>query len=340
MIVPIFLTHLGCHDRCIYCDQGYITAQNDADIRRLIQTALQQKEGAYEVGLFGGNIFGLSLDRLKRLFGHFDDYRDKITNFRISTKPAPLNEDLIDILKEQRVTVVELGVPSFNNTILRNLNRKHTAEDLLLAFNILKGKGFQVALQFMVGLPDESFDDIRETVANMALLKPNYIRIYPLAVLKGTPLCDLYEEKKFIPIGSSEVLERALYIYLNALRLDIKVVKMGLTDNEVLKERIVAGYYHPAFGYLVKSHGFYCAVQTAVERASMKGKVTVILNKRDVPHLLGHKRNNIKGFEEQGLRISWEEGDMPVGTFRLVSASKHAEGNIFDAVSTLAGERG
>ena len=86
MIVPVFLTHLGCHDRCIYCDQGYITAQNDTDIRRLIQRSLQKKEGAYEVGLFGGNIFGLNPDYLARLFGHFDDYRDRITNFRMVFK--------------------------------------------------------------------------------------------------------------------------------------------------------------------------------------------------------------------------------------------------------------
>lgn len=332
MIVPIFLTHLGCHDRCIYCNQGYITAQNDTDIRRLIQRSLQQKEGAYEVGLFGGNIFGLSPDVLKRLFGHFDDYRGKITNFRISTKPAPLNEELIDILKEQHVTVIELGIPSFNDNILRRLNRKHTVEDLFLALYTLKEKGFQVALQFMVGLPDETFDDIKKTVANMARLKPHYVRIYPLAVLKETPLCDLYEEKKFIPIEFEEVLERALYIYLNALRRDIKVVKMGLTDNEVLKEKIVAGYYHPAFGYLVKSHGFYRAVLAVAERESISGEVTVILNKKDIPHLLGHKRDNMKMFEGHGLTVSRETGDMPVGTFKLISGSRRAEGNIFDAL--------
>jgi histone acetyltransferase (RNA polymerase elongator complex component) len=332
MIVPVFLTHLGCHDRCIYCNQGYITAQNDTDIRRLIERSLQQKEDACEVGLFGGNIFGLSPDYLKRLFGYFDDYREKITNFRISTKPAPLNKELIDILKEQRVTVIELGIPSFNNDILERLNRKHTVEDLLLAFYTLKDKGFQVALQFMVGLPDETFDDIRETTANMVRLKPHYIRIYPLAVLKETPLYDLYQEKRFVPVEFNEVLERTVYIYLNALRHDIKVVKMGLTDNEILKERIVAGYYHPAFGYLVKSYGFYRAVLAVVERESMKGEVTVVLNKRDVTHLLGHRRGNMKGFEEQGLTVSWETGDMPVGSFKLINGPRRAEGTIFDAL--------
>jgi len=335
MIVPIFLTHLGCHDRCIYCDQGYITAQSDAGVRQLIQRSFQQQRGPCEVGLFGGNIFGLDPGYLKRLFEHFDDYRDKITNFRNSTKPVPLNEELIDILKEQRVTVIELGIPSFNNHILRMLNRKHTAKDLSLAFHVLKEKGFQVALQFMVGLPDETFGDIREIVENMAGLNPHYIRIYPLAVLKGTPLCTLYEEKSFVPIGFNEALERALYIYLNALRRDIKVVKMGLTDNEVLKERIVAGFYHPAFGHLVKSHGFCQAILAVAERGSISGEVKVMLNKKDIPHLIGYKRSNIKTFEEQGLTISWEEADIPAGNFILVGGADRAEGNVLAALPSL-----
>lgn len=335
MIIPIFLTHLGCRDRCIYCDQGCITAQNDIDIRRLIEQSLQHKEGLYEIGLFGGNIFGLSPEYLKRLFGHFEDYQDKITNFRISTKPVPLNEELIAILKEHRVTVIELGIPSFNDHILGMLNRKHTAGDLVLAYHALKEKGFQIALQFMVGLPDETFDDIRETVENMTGLNPHYIRIYPLAILSGTPLCGLYQEKRFIPVAFNEVLERALYIYLNALQLKIKVVKMGLTDNEILKERIVAGYYHPAFGYLVRSHGFYRAILAVAGRASMSGKATVVLNKKDIPHLLGHRRDNMKGFEEHGLAVSWETGEMPPGTFQLVSGSTRAGGTILDALPSF-----
>jgi hypothetical protein len=66
----------------------------------------------------------------------------------------------------------------------------------------------------------------------------------------------------------------------------------------------------------------------------MKGKVTVILNKRDIPHLLGHRRDNMKGFEEQGLMVSWETADMSFGSFKLINGSRQAEGTIFDAIPT------
>jgi histone acetyltransferase (RNA polymerase elongator complex component) len=92
----------------------------------------------------------------------------------------------------------------------------------------------------MVGLPDESFEDIKRTVENIINLNPHYIRIYPLVVLKETPLQRQYEERLFVPIPFEEAIQRTLFIYLNALQHGIKVVKIGLTDNEIIKDRILS----------------------------------------------------------------------------------------------------
>jgi hypothetical protein len=124
-----------------------------------------------------------------------------------------------------------------------------------------------------------------------------------------------------------------MLIYLNALQHEIKTVKMGLTDNEVIKEKIIGGYYHPAFGFLVKSEAFFHAIMAKMAKTGFSGKVTVSLNNRDIPHLLGHKRFNIKRFNEAGLSITWQTMDIPSGTFLLKSGEKEIEGTIFDALS-------
>ena len=87
MILPVFLPHLGCNEKCIYCDQQFITDLRDADLGSVIAKTLSAHEGPYEVGLFGGNMFGIKPDQLRRLFSRFEEYRDRITNFIISTKP-------------------------------------------------------------------------------------------------------------------------------------------------------------------------------------------------------------------------------------------------------------
>ncbi len=63
----------------------------------------------------------------------------------------------------------------------------------------------------------------------------------------------MYTAGEFSVITLEEAIHRAMLIYLSSLQHDIKTVKMGLTDNEVIKDRIVGGYYHPAFGFLVKA---------------------------------------------------------------------------------------
>jgi histone acetyltransferase (RNA polymerase elongator complex component) len=337
MIVPVFLPHLGCTDRCIYCDQGCITDVHNNDLPSLIEKSLEKVGGKHEVGLFGGNIFNVEPSVLKTLFHYFDRFSESILNFRISTKPVPINKETIQILKENRVTVIELGMPVFNDAILKKLNRGHTVEDFYRAFHFLKNEGFHVALQAMVGLPDETMIDIKETAEHIIRLAPHYIRIYPLVVLKNTPLHRMYESGLFAPIQFGEAIERATYIYLNALKHGIKTVKMGLTDNEIIKDSIVAGQFHSAFGYMVKSQAFYLAVSARIDIASIKGDVAVKLNSADIPHLIGHKRMNIKRFEEQGIYVAWENEDIEKGNFILRGSRTIIKGNIFDALLILSG---
>lgn len=333
MIVPVFLPHLGCRDRCIYCDQTIITDIGRGNLRTRIAQSLENRRGTFEVGLYGGNIFGITPNALRRLFSCFDDYRGSITNFRISTKPVPLNTETIGILKANKVTTIELGIPTFNNYILEALNRGHTADDLRRAFRRLTAEGFRVALQVMVGLPDETTEDIRETVENIITLNPCYIRIYPLVFLKETPLIRMLETRKVAPVTFEEAVERALLIYLRALQHTIKTVKMGLTDNEVIRERIIGGYYHPAFGFLVKSAAFYRAVRARAARDGFDGKVTVCLNRSDIPHLIGHKRSNLALFQGAGISISLQRADdIAPGAFLLQCNGREASGTIFDAL--------
>ena len=332
MIVPIFLPHLGCLERCIYCNQGHITGSQGIDVDGIVKKSLCSAKDKVEIGLYGGNIFNVEPAELKRLFECFNSHMEKVSNFRISTKPVPLRNETIEILKVNKVTVIELGIPVFNDAILEKLNRKHTVEDFYKAYCLLKEEGFRVALQVMVGLPDETMNDIRMTAEQIIRLSPHYIRIYPLIVLKDTPLYSMYESGLFVPIPFEEALKRAVYIYLNALKHGIKAAKMGLTDNEIIKERVVAGHYHPAFGYLVKSEAFYLAVKAKIGAASLKGDVTVRLNNRDIPHLSGNRRSNIKRFNEQGVCIAWEKADVEEGNFVLHSGSKEIGGSIFDAL--------
>ncbi|HOP85993.1 MAG TPA: radical SAM protein [Syntrophorhabdaceae bacterium] len=335
MLCPVFLPHLGCDRRCIYCDQTIITDTKESDIEKVIKNSLSRCHQKYEVGLFGGNIFGIPPSFLKKIFSLFDNYRENITAFRISTKPVPINEKTIHILKKNNVKTIELGMPVFNDKILLKLNRGYSVADFYNTYELLKKEGFHVAIQIMVGLPDEEREEIRHTVKHIKRLMPSYIRIYPLVILKGTPLYNAFKSGEFVPCDFNEVVLRALYIYLNALFLNIPVVKMGLTDNEVIKEKIAGGFYHPAFGNIVKSEGFYLALTGLFSRYDIKGKVIVKINRRDEPHLMGFKRKNIERWANTGIYIEREIKELPQKEFIVSFGGKELKGNMLDTIDSL-----
>lgn len=92
--------------------------------------------------------------------------------------------------------MVELGVQSLDNNVLQIAERGHSAADVEKAVTCLKAKKVSVGIQLMVGLPKQDWLSLSDTVKKVVRLKPEIARIYPLLVIKDTPL-----EKKCTKIG-------------------------------------------------------------------------------------------------------------------------------------------
>ena len=61
----------------------------------------------------------------------------------------------------------------------------------------------------MVGMPGQSFASVRDTVEQVLRLRPAIARIYPLLVIKGTPLETIYKRGAFEPLTLSEAVEQS-----------------------------------------------------------------------------------------------------------------------------------
>ena len=335
MIFPIFLPHLGCGRRCTYCNQHVITSRQAGDLARSLPADMSLLQSGSEVALYGGNPLGLPADELAALLSLLAPWKDKIRNVRISAKPGKIMPEMLEVLKAHHVTVVELGIPSFNDRILRELGRGHTVEDFRTAYGLLTEEGFTVGIQVMVGLPGEKTADLQETAEHIKNLRPSFLRIYPLVVLKGTDLERLHREKGFFPVTLEEAVDRTLFLYLNALNQGVPVIKMGLTENDMVQESVVAGPYHPAFGALVKARAFYLSLIGLCHRFSLTGDVIVMVNDHDIPNLVGHRRSNLRNLKEEGILLRWEKADVEVGSFVVKSGSIEARGNVNDALATI-----
>lgn len=112
-------------------------------------------------------------------------------------------------------TKVELGVQSTRDDLLLKMRRGHTVDDTVRANKLLREAGLKVGFHMMPGLPGSSpkidlqvftelFSDER--------FRPDYLKIYPTLVVKGTELYDMYIRREYEPLGDEDAAELVSHI--------------------------------------------------------------------------------------------------------------------------------
>ena len=135
----------------------------------------------------------------------------------------------------------------------------------------------------------------------MLRLGPSFARIYPLLVIKGTPLEHIYESGEFEPLTLEAAVEQSAYVYSKLTLAGIKVIRVGLqADEELCSEgNIVAGPFHPSFGELVQSFFALCRTDsTAAEAACSAGNIVITCPSKLESKLRGLKNNNLRRWQQ------------------------------------------
>ena len=167
---------------------------------------------------------------------------------------------------------------------------------------MLKQYGFEIGLQLMVGMPCQSFDSVKATVEQVLRLGPSFARIYPLLVIKGTPLEHIYERGEFEPLTLEAAVEQSAYVYSKLTLAGIKVIRVGLQADEELcgEGNIVAGPFHPSFGELVQSFLLYAELTPQLQRLLCQGAGNIVITcpSKLESKLRGLKNNNLRRWQQ------------------------------------------
>ena len=262
-IIPIFIPHAGCPHQCVFCNQKTISGQKTAAVegaKEQINKWLEWVKPSVEneAAFYGGSFTGLDLALQKELLALTDELLDRkvIGSVRLSTRPDYIDEERLELLCAHGVKLVELGVQSLDDSVLKKAERGHTAQQVVEAVSLLKSYGFKIGVQLMVGMSGQDFASVKATVEQVLALQPDIARIYPLLVIKGTPLAQSYVAGEFEPLTLEEAVRQAAYVYQNLSEAGVKIIRVGLQpDDELCAEgNIIAGPFHPAMGELVQSY--------------------------------------------------------------------------------------
>lgn len=340
LIIPVFIPHMGCPHRCVFCDQTSITGHRDGgvspqQVREQISEFLSlelKNRGPVEVAFYGGNFLGLPTAYKKSLLdvaqGFVED--GAVSGIRFSTRPDTVYDETLHALSPYTVLVVEVGAQSMDDAVLALSRRGHTADDIKKAVEALKARGLSTGVQLMPGLPGDTFESMLETGRRVADMNPDFVRIYPTIVVKNTVLERWYRAGEFKPLSLVDAVDVTKELFLLFQSRHIPVIRMGLQTTGSLQEpgTVVAGPFHPAFGHLVHSAVFLDRAAQALEGERPESKrIALSVHPCDVPKLKGLKGENIRQlverFELEELRV-FPDPVLSKNTLRVASLGEGA----------------
>ncbi len=284
-IIPIFIPHQGCEARCIYCNQWKITDApiSREDLLKVIQNGIRNTDSKeVEVAFYGGSFTALPLKMQRYYLSILAPFIKKgdIKEIRLSTRPETINEKNLIFLKNYGVNTIEIGVQALDDKVLAKANRIGRVKDVFLAHNLLKKRGFRIGWQLMLGLPGSSREMEKGWLNTILRNKPDFIRLYPTLVLKGTKLSEWYKKGLYSPMDIEETVEISAFLVRHLEKAGIKVIRIGLQDDPVLHKNFIAGPHHPALGDLVRGRA---AIQLLIDR---KGLINIKDTLSSIKHII------------------------------------------------------
>lgn len=149
-----------------------------------------------------------SVERLKCLYEEALDV-DDVVGIVIGTRPDCVSDEILEYLEQlnrQTFMIVEYGIESTDNQMLKRINRGHTYECSVKAIERTRERGIYVGGHVILGLPGMTESDCIREVERLNETSLDILKLHQLQVVKDTRLAEEYLERPFKVYGVEEYI--------------------------------------------------------------------------------------------------------------------------------------
>ena len=213
--IPFCIKKCDYCDFISYCDKQNLVEEYIEKLKEEINIELSNKEYKIKTIYIGGGtpssvdskyiVDVLNVIKEKQNIGDIE--------VTIEVNPGTITKEKLLDYKTAGINRLSIGLQETNNELLKQIGRIHTYEEFLETYNLARQVGFKnINVDLMIGLPNQSIFNIKESLNKIINLNPEHISVYSLILEEGTKLYKKYEENKIeLP---DEELERNMYWYV------------------------------------------------------------------------------------------------------------------------------
>lgn len=185
-----------CSAICPYCDFAVVAGQDDLAGRYvdavLAEISMSPPWRPLEAVYFGGGTPShVAPQLLGAILEHLADHQGLSPDAEVSLEanPEDFSLDRAHQLLELGFNRVSFGAQSFDDSVLQDLGRRHSSEDIADSVNAARDAGFPtISVDLIYGTPGESDESWAKSLSQALDLGVDHISAYALTVERGTPL--------------------------------------------------------------------------------------------------------------------------------------------------------
>lgn len=202
---------------CIFCDDSGSFSQahsNKLDVEKQLEVGMETLKKRFKAKKFLSYFQAYSntykpVDKLKLLYDKTLT-PDDVVGLSIGTRPDCVDDEKLDLIASYSKTKevwLEFGLQSANDKTLKMINRGHDYKCFENAYLKAKDRNINVCVHVILGLMNETYDEIMYTAKTLAKLNVDGIKFHMLCVLKNTQLEKIYNKNKFELLNEDEYVD-------------------------------------------------------------------------------------------------------------------------------------
>lgn len=218
----IYISIPFCPSRCNYCSFTSKSIEKefflvDEYIKKLVEEIAKTADIVSSLNLRirsiyigGGTPTVLSDENLLVLLTAINKYLnlDNLEEYTVEAgRPDTITKSNLLLLKEFDITRISINPQTFNDRILEKIGRRHTANDILNAFELAKIVGLNnINADLIAGLPLDTVESFQDSLEKLISLAPTAITVHTLTIKKSS---NLIEEDEVFPLDVAQMIKNS-----------------------------------------------------------------------------------------------------------------------------------